>query len=260
MHRGGRIGFLLAALHSVAARVNPRKARPPAPHGPRVLARQRVPFAAAGKRVRDSRAQQVPEHRVLRSFPPPGTQRDGSESGTKLRIVAAQACGAVFGQTGMDRVGWYACPWLTLFATEWSAARRKRPTAAVVHLRATISADLKAVRFRRAAAENFRPEIFEARATLREQRESAVGRRIGKPHTSPFARRPHRTPPPPQPLRSVPVCQESGTVPIYSSAESSARAACGLRTFAPLMKYRNTSPARARVCARSRQRASAAGA
>ena len=33
-----RSGFLLAALHSVAERVNPRKARPPTPHGPRVLA------------------------------------------------------------------------------------------------------------------------------------------------------------------------------------------------------------------------------
>ena len=81
------------------------------------------------------------------------------------------------GQTGTDRVGWCACPWLTLFATEWSAARRKRSTAAVLHLRAAISADVKAVRFRRAAAENFRPEILEARATLRSQRESAVGRR-----------------------------------------------------------------------------------
>ena len=39
-----RIGFLLAALHSVAERVNPRKARPPAAHGPRVLATQRVPI------------------------------------------------------------------------------------------------------------------------------------------------------------------------------------------------------------------------
>ena len=55
----------------------------------------------------------------------------------------------------------------------------------VAPLSATISADLHAVRFRRAAAENFRPEIFEARATLREQRESAVGGRIGKPHMLP---------------------------------------------------------------------------
>ncbi len=142
----------------------------------------------------------------LAIFSTPGTQRDGSAIGNGAAIVAAEACGAVFGQTGTDRLGWYACPWLTLFATEWSAARRKRPTAAALHLRAAISANLKAVRFRRAAAENFRPEIFEARATLREQRESAVGRRIGKPRMSPFARRPHRTPPPPQPLKPVPVC------------------------------------------------------
>jgi hypothetical protein len=32
-------------------------------------------------------------------------------------------------------------------------------------------ADVRPVGFRRATAENFRPEIFEARATLREQRE-----------------------------------------------------------------------------------------
>src|SRR6186997_3448840 len=110
------------------------------------------------------------------------------------------------GQRGRDRVGWYACPRLTLFATEWSAARRKRPTAAVLPFGAAIFADVKAVRFRRAAAENFRPEIFEARATLREQRESAVGRRIANLNPSPLARRPPRTPPPPQPRRSVPVC------------------------------------------------------
>ncbi len=60
--------------------------------------------------------------------------------------------------------------------------------------------------FRRAAAENFRPEIFEARATLRAQRESAVGRRIAKPHPSPVcpkdrtARLRHRNPSGPSPF------------------------------------------------------------
>ena len=58
------------------------------------------------------------------------------QRGTELRIVAAEACGTVFGQTGTNRVGWYACPRLTLFATEWSAARRKRPTAAALHFSA----------------------------------------------------------------------------------------------------------------------------
>ena len=69
---------------SVAERVNPRKARPPTPHGPRVLASAATsPFAAAGRRVHDSRAQQEPEHRVLRSFPPSGTHRDGSAIGNE---------------------------------------------------------------------------------------------------------------------------------------------------------------------------------
>ena len=37
------------------------------------------------------------------------------------------------GQRGRDRIGWYACPRLTLFATEWSAARRKPVRAAAMH-------------------------------------------------------------------------------------------------------------------------------
>ena len=108
--------------------------------------RSALPFAAAGKRVHGSRARQEPEHRVLRSFPPSGTQRDGSTTGAELRIVAAEACGAVSGQTGTDRVGWYACPRLTLFATEWSAARKNPMRAAALPLSAAISADVKARR------------------------------------------------------------------------------------------------------------------
>src|SRR3954470_310821 len=50
-----RIGFLLAALHSVAERVNPRKARPPAPHCPRVLASAAVPITAAEGKSRETR-------------------------------------------------------------------------------------------------------------------------------------------------------------------------------------------------------------
>jgi hypothetical protein len=107
-------------------------------------------------------------------------------------------------------VGGCAFRGLTRSATEWSAARRKPVRAAALHLSAAISADVRPVGFRRAAAENLRPEIFDARATLREQRESAVGRRIGKTQPSPFARRPHRTPPPPQPLRPVPVARNRG--------------------------------------------------
>ncbi len=181
-----RIGFRLAALHSVAERVNPRKARPPTPHGPRVLASVGCPHSPLlGEERTAPGLSKNQDTESCDLFHPRGHTAMARQSGAELRIVAAEACGAVFGQTGTDRVGWYACPWRTLFATEWSAARRKRPTAAALHLGATISADIKAVRFRRAAAENFRPEIFEARATLRSQRESAMGRRSAPTLTRP---------------------------------------------------------------------------
>src|SRR6186713_813525 len=47
-----RIGFLLAALHSVAKRMNPRKARPPAPHqSPLASQPGTYPFALLRGRV-----------------------------------------------------------------------------------------------------------------------------------------------------------------------------------------------------------------
>src|SRR4051794_19480010 len=61
--------------------------------------------------------------------------------------------------------------------------------AAVLHLSAAISADVQARSFRRADAENCRPAIFDARATLREQSGSTLGRRERQPRAlSPFAR------------------------------------------------------------------------
>ncbi len=65
-----RSGFLLAALHSVAERVNPRKARPPSPHGPRVLAsaaRSHL-LAAAGRRAHDSQGSTRPRTPSLAIF------------------------------------------------------------------------------------------------------------------------------------------------------------------------------------------------
>src|SRR6187551_1869051 len=94
---------------------------------------------------------------------------------------------------------------LTRSATEWSAARRKPVRAAAMHLSAAIFADVKARRLPTSDRRKFpSPEIFEARATLREQRESAVGRRSANLKTSPLPRRPPRTPPPPQPLQVRP--------------------------------------------------------
>src|SRR6187549_2439830 len=96
-----RTGFLLAALHSVAERVNPRKARPPAPHRPRVLASAQVPIDRCWEKSREVRGAQLePEPRVLRSIPLEGYAAMARPTGTKLRIVAAEACGVVFGPTG----------------------------------------------------------------------------------------------------------------------------------------------------------------
>src|SRR4051812_6859031 len=80
-----RTGFLLAALQSVAERVNPPKARPPAPHGSHVLA------SAVGPCYRcwdeESRASeglsQNQNPGVLRSIPLRGPCRDGSIKGER---------------------------------------------------------------------------------------------------------------------------------------------------------------------------------
>ena len=175
------------------ARARHRTARP---RVPRVAARPHLPLL--GEECTSSRAQQEPEHRVLRSFPPRGHQRDGSESGTKLRIVAAEACRAVCGQTGTDRLGWYACPWLTLFATEWSAARKNPMRAAALHFSAAISADVKARRILTSGRRKFPSGNFRSARDL----EGAERRRT---------RRKARHATPPQP--SVPVCQRNEECP-----------------------------------------------
>src|SRR5687767_11072251 len=142
-----RSGFLLAALHSVAERVNPRKARPPAPHGPRVLASAGRPHCRCWEK--SARLPRLSKNQSTEScdlFHPRGHSAMARQQRAELRIVAAEACGAVSGQTGTARVGWYACPRLTLFATEWSAARKNPMRAAALHLSAAISADVKARR------------------------------------------------------------------------------------------------------------------
>src|SRR6187399_1050003 len=163
-----RTGFLLAALHSVAERINPRKARPPAPHRPRVLASAVGPhLPLLGEESRASRGSaRTRTPKSCDPFHSGATCRDGCRWERSCGSWRRRRAGWSSGQRGRDRVGWYACPRLTLFATEWSAARRKRPAAAVLPFSAAIFADVKAVRFRRAAAENFRPRKFSKRARL----------------------------------------------------------------------------------------------
>src|SRR6186713_727206 len=68
---------------------------------PRARQRSRSPFTAAGRRVASFGGLSQNQHpRVLRSSPLQGHAAMAQPTGTKLRIVAAEACGAVFGQTG----------------------------------------------------------------------------------------------------------------------------------------------------------------
>ena len=208
------------------------------------------------------RARQEPEHRVFAIF---STFRDTA----RWLANGERSCGSwrrrravrSSGQTGTDRVGWCACPWLTLFATEWSAARKNPLRAVAMHFSAAISADVKARRILTSGRREFPSGNSRSARDLEGAKRVSRGQAHRRPQQSPFARKtaPHASAP--QPLSPVPVCyNKMRNVPIYARVESSARAAWGLRTFAPLMKYRNTSPERARACARSRQRASAAGA
>src|SRR5688572_22659214 len=133
--------------------------------------------------------------------------------GTKLRIVAAEACGAVFRANGdaPRRV-------VRLSTADSLCDRMERGEEEALDRRRvasprTNSADVKAVRFRRAVAENFRPEILEARATLRSQRESAVGRRRAGLTRPRLPGRPPRTPPPPLRPGPSPFASKSGMSP-----------------------------------------------
>src|SRR3954470_8226118 len=88
-----RSGFLLAALHSVAERVNPRKARPPEAPVPPASKRGRSALPLLGE-------EQDPNIDSCDLFHPRGYAAIAGRRGTELRIVAAQACGVVGRPTG----------------------------------------------------------------------------------------------------------------------------------------------------------------
>ena len=97
---------------------------------------------------------------------------------------------ALVSRRGPCGAGGCAFRGLTRSATEWSAARRKPLRAVAMHPSAAIFADVKARRLPTSGRRKFpSAEIFEARATLREQSGSTLGRRVHRPPgLSPFAR------------------------------------------------------------------------
>ena len=189
MQHGGGRRFLLAALHSVAKRVSHGQAYPPMRSVP-------VCPETAPARLRRHDPQLRSRFRAIAGCP--GVERiarlgvlvlaEAWEPCTLLPASGKWARPALASTRGPCGAGGRAFRGLTRSATEWSAARRKPIRAAAMPPRSPILLALRPVGFRRATAENFRPEIFDARATLREQSGSTLGRRE---HQS---------------LNSVPVC------------------------------------------------------
>src|SRR6186997_719828 len=88
---------------------------------------------------------------------------------------------------GPVRCRWARLPRVNPLCDRMERGEEEAVRAAAMHFSAAISADEQARSFRRAAAENCRPAIFEARATFREQSGSTLGRRVYQPSLSPFA-------------------------------------------------------------------------
>ncbi len=142
-----RIGFLLAALHSVAERVNPRKARPPAPHCPRVLAsaaRPRLPLLGEERTTPGlSKNQNTGSCDLFHLGDTARWLGNGERScGSWRRRRAVRS----FGQTGTDRVGWYACPRLDSLCDRMERGEEKSNARRRVAFQRPYFADVKARR------------------------------------------------------------------------------------------------------------------
>ena len=154
---------------------------------PRASERSRSPFTAAGRRVASFEGlSQNQNPRVLRSIPLQGTCRDGS---TKGNGAADRGGGGVRG--GLRANGDTPRRVVRLPTADSLCDRMERGEEEAITgrrdaFRAANSADVKARRLPTSGRRKFpSAEIFEARATLREQRESAVGRRSANPSPVP---------------------------------------------------------------------------
>src|SRR6187401_3038339 len=200
MHRGGPYCFLLAALHLVAERVNPRKARPPAPHGPRVLASAAGPhLPRLGEESRASRGSARTRTLTLAIFSVPADMPRWLQVGTKLRIVAAEACGAVFGPTGTGPRRVVRLPTADSLCDRMERGEEEPVRAAAMHFGAANSADEQARRLPTSDRRKFPSGNFRSARDFEGAKRVSRGQAFRQPEMSPLARRPPRTPPPPQP-------------------------------------------------------------
>ena len=154
---------------------------------PRASQRSRSPLAAAGRRVasfgglsqnQDSESCDLSHSRRHAAMARP--------TGTELRIVAAEACGAVFGPTGTGLRRVVRLPTADSLCDRMERGEEEAPDRRGVAFQRSHFCGCEGGPLPTSGRRKFpSPEIFEARATLREQRESAVGRRSAKPHPVP---------------------------------------------------------------------------
>ena len=181
--------FLLAALHSVAKRVSRGQAYHPqwsvpvgpktAPHASAATIHSFVPLGRAIAHVPWSGID--PKTQAFWFWLRPRSSRLFSQQRSMGTCCAGEHAGTV-------RCRWARLPRVDPLCDRMERGEEEAVRAAAMHLSAAIFADVQARSFRRAAAENCRPAIFEARATLREQSGSTLGRRVRQPSLSPFAR------------------------------------------------------------------------
>ena len=202
-----RSGFLLAAAPFGRRAGQPSEGAPTdTARSPRAGERGASPFAAAGRRAHDSRASARTRTSSLAIFSTPGTHRDGSIMGTELRIVAAEACGAVCGQTGTDARRVVRLPMADSLCDRMERGEEEADTGRRVASQSSqFLQTLRRVRLPTSGRRKFPSGNFRRARDLEGAKRVSRGQaQRAKPQESPLARRPHRTDPPPQPLQARP--------------------------------------------------------
>ncbi len=181
--------FLLAALHSVAERVNPGQARPPDRLSPRARS-SRTAFASplgeesAAPKVSSYRAFAVFVHRA-------GTQRDRSTTEYEAAYLVRRRRAVRSSRANGGRTASGGTPAQGGLSLRPNGARRGKIHCAPPRCLSAQPnfADVKARRILTSGRRKFPSGNFRSARDLEVARASAVGRRLADPQPSPFARK-----------------------------------------------------------------------
>ncbi len=141
-------------------------------------------------------------------FHPRGHTAMARQRGTELRIVAAEACGAVFRANGDRPPRVVRLPMADSLCDRMERGEEEALVrAAAVHLRAPILQTLRRVRLPTSDRRKFPSGNFRSARDLEGAKRVSRGQAYRQTSTVPrLPERPYGTPPPPQPSRSVPGC------------------------------------------------------